>query len=127
MAEENRVCCHWVKWDSSLGEACCQCSEGNATSGDSYYTYGSAIHPTCSTTSCIITTIDRVILVDKELVYIANDDQQGQKTDRGRGRGRRRGRGANGGLHVSPIKPIVKHAHHRRPQGKMKAPSCGTH
>ncbi|WJZ96477.1 hypothetical protein VitviT2T_015161 [Vitis vinifera] len=68
-----------------------------------------------------------VILVDKELVYIANDDQQGQKTDRGRGRGRRRGRGANGGLHVSPIKPIVKHAHHRRPQGKMKAPSCGTH
>ena len=42
-------------------------------------------------------------LVDKELVHIANDDQQGQKTDRGRGRGRRHGHGANGGLHVSLI------------------------
>ena len=68
-----------------------------------------------------------VILVDKELVYIANDDQQGQKTDRGRGRGRRRGRGAHGGLRVSPIEPLVEHAHHRRPLRKRKAPSCGTH
>ncbi|KAJ9698045.1 hypothetical protein PVL29_007246 [Vitis rotundifolia] len=25
-----------VKWDSSLGEACCQCSEGNATSGGKF-------------------------------------------------------------------------------------------
>ena len=50
------------------------------------------------------------ILVD-ELVHIANDDQQGQKNDRGRGRGRRRGHGANGGLHVSLIEPIVEHAH----------------
>ena len=66
-------------------------------------------------------------LVDEELVHIANDDQQGQKTYRGRGRGRRHGRGAHGGLHVSPIKPIVEHTHHRCPLRKRKAPSCGTH
>ncbi|KAL6320844.1 hypothetical protein AAG906_008844 [Vitis piasezkii] len=70
-------------------------------------------------------------LVHEKLVHIANDDQQGQKTNRGRGhgrgRGRRRGRGAHGGLHVSPIEPIVEHAHHRRPLRKRKAPSCGTH
>ena len=74
-------------------------------------------------------------LVHEELVHIANDDQQGQKTNRGRGhgrghgrgRGRRRGRGAHGGLHVSPIEPLVEHAHHRRPLRKRKAPSCGTH
>ena len=66
-------------------------------------------------------------LVDEELVHIANDDQQGQKTYRGRGRGRRRGRGAHGGLHVSPIKPIVEHTHHRRPLRKRKALSCCTH
>ncbi|KAL6343142.1 hypothetical protein AAG906_020931 [Vitis piasezkii] len=66
-------------------------------------------------------------LVDEELVHIANDDQQGQKTDSGRGRGRRRGRGAHGGLRVSSIKLIVEHAHHRHPQRKMKAPSCDTH
>ncbi|RVX07531.1 Serine/threonine-protein phosphatase 7 long form-like [Vitis vinifera] len=45
-------------------------------------------------------------LVHEELVHIANDDQQGQKTNRGRGhgrgRGRRHGRGAHGGLHVNP-------------------------
>ena len=73
----------------------------------------------------------KATLVHEELVHIANDDQQGQKTNRGqghgRGRGRRRGRGAHGGLHVSPIEPIVEHAHHRRPQRKRKAPSCGTH
>ncbi|RVW83520.1 hypothetical protein CK203_054201 [Vitis vinifera] len=70
-------------------------------------------------------------LVHEELVHIANDDQQGQKTNRGRGhgrgRGRRRGRGAHGGLHVSPIEPLVEHAHHRRPLRKRKAPSCDTH
>ncbi|KAL6342251.1 hypothetical protein AAG906_006874 [Vitis piasezkii] len=70
-------------------------------------------------------------LVHEELVHIANDDQQGQKTNRGRGhgrgRGRRRGRGAHGGLHVSPIEPLLEHAHHRRPLRKRKAPSCGTH
>ncbi|KAL6348500.1 hypothetical protein AAG906_009960 [Vitis piasezkii] len=55
-------------------------------------------------------------LVHEELVHIANDDQQGQKTDR-----------AHGGLHVSPIELIVEHAHHRRPLWKRKAPSCGTH
>ena len=70
-------------------------------------------------------------MVDEKLVHIANDDQQGQKTDRGqghgRGRGRRHGRGAHGGIHVSPKEPIVEHAHHRRPQRKRKAPSCGTH
>ncbi|RVW94916.1 Serine/threonine-protein phosphatase 7 long form-like [Vitis vinifera] len=70
-------------------------------------------------------------LVHEELVHIANDNQQGQKTNRGRGhgrgRGRRRGRGTHGGLHVSPIEPIVEHAHHRRPLRKRKAPSCGTH
>ncbi|RVW25042.1 Serine/threonine-protein phosphatase 7 long form-like [Vitis vinifera] len=70
-------------------------------------------------------------LVHEELVHIANDDQQGQKTNcgrgHGRGRGRRRGRGAHGGLHVSPIEPIVEHAHHRCPLWKRKAPSCGTH
>ena len=60
------------------------------------------------------------ILVD-ELVHIANDDQQGQKNDRGRGRGRRRGREAHGGLHVSPIDPIVEHAFHIHPQRKRKA------
>ncbi|RVW33626.1 Serine/threonine-protein phosphatase 7 long form-like [Vitis vinifera] len=70
-------------------------------------------------------------LVHEELVHIANDDQQGKKTNRGRGhgrgRGRRRGRGAHEGLHVSPIEPIVEHAHHRRPLRKRKASSCGTH
>ncbi|KAL6312530.1 hypothetical protein AAG906_021245 [Vitis piasezkii] len=66
-------------------------------------------------------------LVDEELVHIENDDQQGQKNDRGRGRGRRRGRGTHGGLHVSPIEPIVEHAYHGHPQRKRKAPSCGTH
>ncbi|KAL6322259.1 hypothetical protein AAG906_005223 [Vitis piasezkii] len=70
-------------------------------------------------------------LVDEELVHIANDDQQGQKTNlgrgHGRGRGRRRGPGAHGVLHVSPIKPIVEHAHHKRPLQKRKASSCGTH
>ena len=45
----------------------------------------------------------------------------------GRGRGKRCGRGAHGGLHVSPIEPTVEHAHHRHPQLKRKAPSCGTH
>ena len=66
-------------------------------------------------------------LVHEELVHIANDDQQGQKTNRGRGHGRGRGRGAHGGLHVSPIEPLVEHAHHRRPQRKRKTLSCGTH
>ena len=66
-------------------------------------------------------------LVDEELVHIANDDQQGQKTNRGRGHGQGRGHGAHGGLHVSLIEPIVEHEHHRRPQRKRKAPSCGTH
>ena len=70
-------------------------------------------------------------LVDEELVHIENDDQQGQKTNRGRGhglgRGRRRGPGAHGGLNVSPIEPIVEHAHHRRPLRKRKALSCNTH
>ncbi|KAL6342689.1 hypothetical protein AAG906_013095 [Vitis piasezkii] len=37
------------------------------------------------------------------------------------------GRGAHGGLHVSPIEPIVEHAHHRRPLRKRKTPLCGTH
>ena len=69
----------------------------------------------------------KVTLVDDELVHIANDDQQGQKTYRGGGRGRRRGRGAHEGLHVSPIKPLVEHTHHRRQLRKRKAPSCGTH
>ena len=66
-------------------------------------------------------------LVHEELVHIANDDQQRQKTNRGRGRGGRRGRGAHGGLHVSPIEPIVEHAHHRCPLRKRKALSCSTH
>ena len=72
---------------------------------------------------CHVMSIDRT--------HIANDDQQGQKTNRGRGhgrgRGRRHGHGAHGGLHVSPIEPLVEHAHHRRPLRKRKAPSCGTH
>ncbi|KAL6343518.1 hypothetical protein AAG906_024883 [Vitis piasezkii] len=66
-----------------------------------------------------------VILVD-ELVHIANDDQQGQKSDRGRECGRRRGREPHGGLHVSPIDPIVEHAYHIRLQRKRKALRCGT-
>ena len=66
-------------------------------------------------------------LVDDELVHIANDDQQGQKNDRGRGRDRRRGCRAHRGVHVSPIEPIVEHAYHERPQRKKKTPSCGTH
>ena len=69
----------------------------------------------------------KATLVDEELVHIANNDQQGQKTNHGRGRGRRRGHGAHGGLHVSPIEPIVEHAHHRRPLRKRKALSCNTH
>ena len=36
MAEENRAFFNRVKWDSPLGEACCQCSEGNATSGGKF-------------------------------------------------------------------------------------------
>ena len=64
-------------------------------------------------------------MVHEELVHIENDDQQGQKTNRGRGHGRgcgrRRGRGAHGGLHVSPIEPIVEHTYHGRPQQKRKA------
>ena len=55
-------------------------------------------------------------LVDEELVHITNDNQRGQKNGRGRGRGRRHGRRAHGGVHVSPIKPIVEHAYHGRPQ-----------
>ncbi|KAL6324572.1 hypothetical protein AAG906_013384 [Vitis piasezkii] len=70
-------------------------------------------------------------LVDEELVHIANDDQRGQKNDRGRqhgrGHGRRRGCRAHGGVHVSPIEPIVEHAYHGRPQRKRKAPLCNTH
>ena len=66
-------------------------------------------------------------MIDEELVHIENDDQQGQKNDRGRGHGRRRGCGTHGGLHVSPIDPIVEHAYHGRPQRKRKAPSCSTH
>ena len=63
----------------------------------------------------------KATLVDEELVHIANNDQQGQKTNHGRGRGRRRGHGAHGGLHVSPIEPIVEHTYHGRPQQKRKA------
>ena len=66
-------------------------------------------------------------LVYEELVHIANDDQQGQKTNRGRGHGQGRGHGAHGGLHVSLIEPIVEHAHHRCPLRKRKALSCSTH
>ena len=62
-------------------------------------------------------------LVDEELVHIANDDQRGQKNDRGR----RRGRGVHEGIHVSPIEPIMEHAYHGLPQRKIKAHSCGTH
>ena len=66
------------------------------------------------------------ILVD-ELVHIANDDQQGQKNDRGRGHSRKRGRRAHGGVHVSLIEPIVEHAYYGCPQRKRKAPLCSTH
>ena len=66
-------------------------------------------------------------LVDEELVHIANDDLQGQKNDcrrgHGWGRSRRRGHRAHGGVHVSPIEPIVEHAYHGRPQQKRKASS----
>ena len=55
-------------------------------------------------------------LVDEELVHITNDNQRGQKNDRGRGRSRRHGRRAHGGVHVSPINPIMEHAYHGRPQ-----------
>ena len=50
-------------------------------------------------------------LVDEKLVHIPNDDQQGQKTDRGQGHGRR----AHGGVHVTLIKPIMEHAYYGRP------------
>ena len=70
-------------------------------------------------------------LVDEELVHRANDDQRGQKNDRGRrhGRGhsRKRGRRAHGGVHVSLIEPIVEHAYYGCPQRKRKAPLCSTH
>ena len=70
-------------------------------------------------------------LVHEELVHIANDDQQGQKTNlgrgHGRGRGRKRGPGAHGVLRVSHIEPIVEHVHHKRPLQNRKASSCDTH
>ena len=61
----------------------------------------------------------KTTLVDEELVHIVNNDQQGQKNDRGREHGRGRGRGhgfqAHGEVHVSSIEPIMEHAHHGHP------------
>ncbi|KAL6339402.1 hypothetical protein AAG906_032934 [Vitis piasezkii] len=88
--------------------------------GDSYYTYGGVIHSTVVPLVASSPPSIEATLVHEELVHIENDDQQRQKTNRGRGH-------AHGGLHVSPIEPIVEHAHHRHPLRKRKAPSCGTH
>ena len=94
---------------------------------DSYYTYGGAIHPICSTTCCIITTTDKSYIgwwgvsSYSKWWLMRTKEWSWSKTWLSSSEVWR------GKVCVNLIESIVEHAYHGRPQRKGKTHLCGTH